>query len=263
MRRRFTRGAITLALALLAMPALAAAAEPDDFGGHPGSWDQSPRELYAFRGEVVSVDREAGTIAAQVEHLNSHGPRVPERFAATIRTDTETEIRLNGEEATIGDLQPGDELFAGIVAERGLTAEQALERPARVVAAHRLPAIYGFAGRVRAVDAGAGTVTLAVRYTLSSARTLEEDPEERRILTFRTDANTEIVRNGRRAELAELEPGDLAGVAVVTRRHASLEEVLATPARFVVAASRRYAARHGMRRRGEATLGGRAVRWAR
>lgn len=252
--KQLARLTTALALTLLAVPALAAA-QPGYFDGH----HNGPKEPYAFRGEVHSVDPSAGTIDARLEHLNPRDGRTSEPFAGTIRTDADTHVVLNAEQATVADLEPGDELTTVIVAEPGLTPEAALAQPAWVVAAHRLPAIHGFAGSVRGVDREAGTLTLAVRYATWSGPHVQVEP---RLLTFRIDGQTEIVRNGQRTELAELEAGDLAGVAIVTRRGASLEEVLATPARAVIAASRRYARRHGMRR-GPATLGGRAVRFAR
>lgn len=265
---RIGRLTVLLALVCLALPSLAAArsaggaswsfgtAGPEGFGpGHPA------QTLYAFRGEVVSVDATAGTIEARLVQLNPReGEPSEEPFTGTLRTDEGTQLSLNGEQASVADLEAGDQLAAAVAAEQGLTREQALERPAELVSAYRIPAIYGFVGRVRAVDPEAGTLTLAVRHAIGTARDVRGRIG---VVTFRTDAGTELVRDGRRVELADLERGDLAGVAIVASRHDDLDAVLATPARAVVAASPRFARRHGMRRHSEVRLGSRAVRSAR
>ena len=58
---------------------------------------------------------------------------------------------------------------------------------------------------------------------------------EQRRVTFKTDADTLVVRDGAEATVADLVAGDRIDVAIVTEDASSYEEVLATPAWIVVA----------------------------
>lgn len=216
-----------------------------------------PKAIHAFRGEVVSVDPQAGTIEADVAYLND-GPRIPEageRTRVTFVTDEATEVHLDGRRASVADLREGDHITVAIIAGRDASLEEVLATPAWVASAVRIPAFYGFAGRITAVDAEAGRISLAVRYTTRSARKLIG--KEKQVLSFSTGADTVIHVDGRRGSLADLGRGDVAGVGIVAPRRASLDEVLATPALGVVASTK---GRAGPRRL--ARMGKRAARVA-
>lgn len=286
MRRTTIPLMMVAVLALCAAPAAYAQEQGGQYPGGPpsgGPAEWPPPEygdfdywqklaIHHFRGQVVAVDAEAGTIEADVVHMRVHrgsgsyteshsGDSEPERPVlerATFVTDEDTHIARNGQPASLGDIQPGDFADVAILAPYDASKEEVLATPALGVAAYERFALYGFAGRVRAVDPEAGTIALRVRYATPPARRLLGRPRSQ-TLTFGTSDATVVIVDGERSSLEALSQGDLAGVGIRGRRGATLEEVLATPAAFVVGMTepRRASARHFKR------LGRRAAKRAR
>lgn len=209
-------------------------AGPGDPSGGPWSGHDG-RTIHMFRGEVVAVDPAARTVEADAEYLNGPDagvfPPAPSRM--TFRVDDDTTVYRDGRKAALEDLRAGDLLHVAILADRDASLEEVLATPAFVMSAAQRPEFFGFGGRVTAVDAERGAISLRVKYATPAARRLIGDGEPP-VLTFATNADTDVIVDGERGSLERLGAGDLAGVGVIGHRRSTLAEVLATPARMVI-----------------------------
>lgn len=227
----FKRAFLAVVAVSFVLPSVAAGA------GHgtesaPAEAPQGYRVPYVFAGHVVSVDVDASTLTAEVRTLNGPSPQ-SEKGVHTFITDEQTQLIRNAAPASLGDFRRGDHVAVVILAPHAATLEEVLATPARMIAGHWHPDLYGFAGRVSDVDPAEGTVTLTVQYASKAGRRVLDGASSRR-LTFQTDEETRIWKEGEESSLAEIENGDLAGVGILAPDDASLEEVLATPAAVVV-----------------------------
>lgn len=293
MRRptRFIPLLLALFAALLLAPAALAGESGSQPQGPPGGDPQGEHPsfgppplgfpglgLRVFRGEVLSVDAEQGTITALVAPGRHPGKRPPRHQGpggdegdrpggdrpgpggpqggpaknrrnrpplrkVTFHTDEDTTVLRNGEEAQVGELQEGDLLMVAIEAEPGSSIEEILATPAWFVSAYGRPAFYGFGGKVTGVNTEGGTLTLEVRRATRAARqALREAGVERGSeVTFLTSEDTRIVVDGDHGELGGIEPGDHAGVGIMAAKGASLEELQGTPASIVLASKHKRA----------------------
>jgi hypothetical protein len=144
--------------------------------------------------------------------------------------DDNTAIYRNGEDAALTDIQPGDSVGVAIDAPAGSTPDQVLATPAFIVAAYSQTAFYGFAGRVTQTDTTAGTVTVAVRRATPNAQGLLSNPGPT-LLTFVTDEDTRFLGA---QDLDSVKVGDVVGVGLEAAAGISKDQLLATPASFVL-----------------------------
>jgi hypothetical protein len=212
------------------------------------------QDAFFFAGEVTAVDATAGTLTLKVrwpgDHGRHHGHQQlrnqgaddkpgddnrPENATITVKADANTAIFRNGADATLADIVVGDVVHVVIVADEGQTREEALASPAFAIMARakKTTVTYGFAGRVKAVDTTAGTLTLTVTKATRRARALLGSDATQDV-TFTIGESTVLILDGESAELGDYKPGDAAAIGVKASKTATLAEISATPARVVL-----------------------------
>jgi hypothetical protein len=150
----------------------------------------------------------------------------------TVHVDANTDVSRNGSDAALADIQAGDLVHvAWILGDQ--PPRDAVNGTAFMVAAWSKPDLYGFAGRITGVDAGAGTITMHVRK--ANAKGQPVVAAKGSDLTFKVDDNTTVLVNHRRAQAGDLKVGDRAAVGIAAPPDATADEVLATPANVVLA----------------------------
>lgn len=246
------------------------------FPGPPRGWwrehdDDVPEggsDIHVVAGVVASVDATGNTLSVTLRGCRDvpgpmgHGRRddagdgdhgddddVPTNV--TVKADADTLIVRNGQEAVLGDIKAGDKVMAEIATEEDTTFAEALASPAwLIVAKGAKPKLtfYGFGGRIVSVDAATGKVTVNVRTaTISARRLLGAGARE---LVFTVDDDTMILKRGR-ADIGDLAANDIVGVGIRAAKGATLDAVVATPAKRVMAlspVSSATSARKAMRR---------------
>ena len=149
----------------------------------------------------------------------------------TFKTDADTKVTRNGDDATLDQLQAGDAVLVAIVFDPS-TGGTVTDQPAWMVAAYTKASFYGFAGKVTGVDETAKTITLQVAKTTKNAKAaLAEDSDGE--ITFLTDANTRFSKAGDKVSLSDIAVGDSAGIGIKAAPTATLAEITATPASVV------------------------------
>ncbi len=224
-----TTGVVTANVKLprwLAVPA--EVATPDVGSGSGDEYAVAPEPSGQRRGRGNGRRSYASRASA------SSRERVVTRVA--LNTDADTLVIREGSEATVADLLAGDQIDVAIIADRSLTPAEILATPAWSIVAKAAivqKILYGFAGKVTAIDLAAGTVTLDVKYATKSARAAIGAGTKS--ITFLTDTNTDVFKGGVAVGLADIATGDLVGVGVRAAKGSTQEQLVATPARTVVA----------------------------
>ena len=157
----------------------------------------------------------------------------------TFTTDADTLVVRDGVEAKVTDLQPADRIDVAIVTEDASSFEEVLATPVWIVlarAAKVKTVLFGFAGRVTALDAAAKTVTVDVKYATKSARAaIGPQGPTCCVIAFLTDPKTDIRKGGEFVGLDTLVVGDLVGVGIRAPKGSLLPAVQLIPARTIVA----------------------------
>ncbi len=164
----------------------------DVLAGAEGS-AEARLKLRPAHGTVESVDAAAGGLTIKTDS----------GATLSLKVDSETEVRLNGQEATLADLEAGTVVSVRYNSETMVAAE--------VIARARTEA--RASGVIASVDSASGQVTVE----LDNGRTIG----------LRVDTATEIEINGQPATLADLE----AGASVKVRYDASTGVALQIEAR--------------------------------
>ncbi len=220
------------------------------WGEHGAEAPDGTSDIHVVAGTVASVDATGNTLSVTLRGCRNadpastsshHGGRegdddgsVPANV--TVKADADTLIVRNGKEAALGDLVAGDRVAAEIATEEDTTLEQALATPAWLIVAKSAvarQAFYGFGGSIVSVDAANSKVTVNVTKATASARKLLGAGAKE--LVFTADANTFILKNGAKVGIGDLAAGDLVGVGIRAAKTATLADVVATPAKRILA----------------------------
>lgn len=219
------------------------------WGEHGAEAPDGTSDIHVVAGTVASVDATGNTLSVTLRGCRSADPSsasshrgsedgndgtVPSNV--TVKADADTLIVRDGKEAALGDLVAGDRVAAEIATEEDTTLEQALATPAWLIVAKSAvakQAFYGFGGSIVSVDAANSKVTVNVtKATASARRLLGAGAKE---LVFTADATTFILKNGAKVGIGDLAAGDLVGVGIRAAKAATLDDVVATPAKRILA----------------------------
>lgn len=149
-----------------------------------GPFDLPGASVVPVVGTVVSTDAANGTFVANAYvpvpqdggfgHDSDFFGRTPVATTqVTITTDSNTRVRVNDEEGTVGDMAAGDQFAALFTGSPGDPLETLVASPALAVLDQTPPKpqahqLYAFVGTVTATDTTAGTVTVDVTRSLPS-----------------------------------------------------------------------------------------------
>jgi hypothetical protein len=151
----------------------------------------------------------------------------------TITTDAQTELKINHQDGTVGDLVAGDRFEATFSGSPADSIQTLVSNPAARVSArtpreaHRF---YAFAGMVTAVDTTAGTVTVDV----SRSRPDDLVPSGSAPVSFTVGPDTLIMAGTgpsgpAGASLADVSVGDTVAGGVIGDGRLTLSQVESTP----------------------------------
>lgn len=221
------------------------------WGEHGGEAPDGTSDIHVVAGTVASVDATGNTLSVTLRGCRNADPAstsshrgsedgndgtVPSNV--TVKADADTLIVRNGKEAALGDLAAGDRVAAEIATDGDTTLEQALDTPAWLIVAKSAvakQAFYGFGGSIVSVDTASSKVTVNVTKATASARKLLGAGAKE--LTFTADASTFILKGGAKVGIGDLAAGDLVGVGIRAAKAATLDDVVATPAKRILALS--------------------------
>jgi hypothetical protein len=152
----------------------------------------------------------------------------------TFKTDADTTVYRNGDDAVVSAIQAGDTISVSLLVDEDTTEAEALAEPAWIVSAYSASTSYGFAGKITAIDTTAGTLTVDVKKSTKNGKAVITGLGASTV-TFATGTNTAITRNGKKVALSGLAVGDLAAVGIRAGKAATPQEVVGTPASSVLA----------------------------
>jgi hypothetical protein len=219
------------------------------WGEHGGEAPDGPSDIHVVAGTVASVDATGNTLAVTLRGCRNADPAstsshrggrgdddggVPKNV--TVKADADTLIVRNGKEAALGEIVAGDKVAAEIATEEDTTLEQALATPAWLIVAKSAAVkqtFYGFGGSIVSVDGANSKVTVNVTKATASARKLLGAGAKQ--LVFTVDAKTFILKGGSKVAIGDLAAGDLVGVGIRAAKTATLDDVVATPAKRILA----------------------------
>jgi hypothetical protein len=201
---------------------------------------QTPRA--AVGGTIVSVDTSTGTFVANAAVMSENNgggdagdsTSSPTLTQVTIATDANTELKLDGQHASLSDLAAGQHFYALFNGAPTDTLQTLVSNPALEVSAHAVRArhhhqLYAFVGSVTGVDTTAGTVTVDVQRSLPSSLVPAGSPPQ----TFTVGAGTLILGGSNTSlfggTLGGVSVGDIVAGGLLAAPGQTLTQVESTP----------------------------------
>lgn len=162
----------------------------------------------------------------------------PAMTQVTIPTNSATTFRIDGQDAAISDLAPGDRFVALFNGAPGDSLQTLVSSPALEVFAHSAPAIrqlFAFVGTVSAVNTAANTVAVQVANTIPSGLV----PAGSNPATFTVSADTMFLGGSAATglvggSLTDVKAGDVVAGALIGSAGDTLTTVESSPLQVLV-----------------------------